>query len=60
VGTTATQQYLESDFAQNQAAVVEWTTGHVDVAPSGELAIQRGTWSVRNAGPDGTGTDSDR
>jgi ketosteroid isomerase-like protein len=51
VGNAAIQRHLESEYAENQAMVVGWTIDHVDVAASGDLAIERGTWSVQNAGP---------
>jgi uncharacterized protein (TIGR02246 family) len=60
VGNAAIQRYLESEYAENQAAVTDWTIDHIDVAASGDLVVERGTWSSRNAGPDGTGADSGR
>jgi uncharacterized protein (TIGR02246 family) len=60
VGNAAIRAHLEREFAENPAEVAEWATDHVDVASSGDLAIERGTWSVQNAGPDGTGTDGGR
>jgi uncharacterized protein (TIGR02246 family) len=60
VGTAAIIAYLTKSYEESPAAVVDWTTDQVDMSASGDLATERGTWSVKNAGPDGTGTDGGR
>jgi ketosteroid isomerase-like protein len=53
----AAQAYLAEDWAENPNGQVTWATDRVEVAASGEMAVEYGTWSITNAGPDGTGSD---
>jgi ketosteroid isomerase-like protein len=57
VGGAAIQAYLAQDWAENPTGQTTWATDRVEVAASGDIAVEYGTWSVTNAGPDGTGTD---
>jgi len=50
------EQYLES----NPAFVPNWSTDRVEIASSGDLAIEWGTWSEAGSGLDGTAEDHGR
>jgi uncharacterized protein (TIGR02246 family) len=56
-GAAAIQAYATKDYAENPKAVVEWSTDGVDVADSGEMAVERGSFSITGAGPDGKGSE---
>ena len=57
VGAAAQQAYMTQDWAENPTGQVTWATDRVEVATSGDMAVEYGTWSITSAGPDGTGTD---
>jgi uncharacterized protein (TIGR02246 family) len=57
LGPAAAQAYLAQDWAENPKGQVTWATDRVEVAASGDMAVEYGTWSITAAGPDGTGTD---
>lgn len=59
-GAAAVQAALTRTYQQNPNEVVDWTTDHVAVAASGELATESGTWTARNSGPTGTAEDRGR
>lgn len=59
-GPAAYRAYLERSFAENPSEVVDWSTDFVDVAASGDLAVEHGTWSSRGAGAGGEGEDEGR
>lgn len=54
------RQAIEAQLAQDQAAnptvVPSWSTDRVEVAASGDLAVEHGTWSETGVGADGSGT----
>lgn len=50
------QNYLE-ERQKNPNLEGDWTTERVDVASSGDLAVEYGKFKVKNAGPDGKGSD---
>jgi ketosteroid isomerase-like protein len=52
-GPAAYQAYSIKYFADNPKAVSTWTTRAVHVAPSGDLAVQTGTFTETAAGPKG-------
>lgn len=43
IGKSAVQASQESNFAANPAGTITWTTASVDVAASGDLAVERGS-----------------
>ena len=45
VGIAAIQDYMATEYANNPTARVEWTTDRVEVAASGDLAVEYGTYS---------------
>jgi uncharacterized protein (TIGR02246 family) len=45
VGSAAIQAALAAEDTQNPDETVEWTTDRVEVAPSGDLAVEQGTWT---------------
>ncbi|HLN56150.1 MAG TPA: SgcJ/EcaC family oxidoreductase [Bacteroidales bacterium] len=50
------QNYLE-ERQKNPNMEVDWTTERVDVASSGDMAVEYGKFTVKNSGPDGKGSD---
>jgi ketosteroid isomerase-like protein len=52
VGLPAIRASMESDWAENPDFTVSWTTNAVDVASSGDMAWERGSWTYD---PDGAG-----
>jgi uncharacterized protein (TIGR02246 family) len=57
VGPAAVMKHFSEEFAQNPKEVVDWSTDKVDVAASGDLAVEYGKFNVTGLGPDGTGAD---
>jgi uncharacterized protein (TIGR02246 family) len=53
-GSTAIQAYMAQDFADDPQETASWTTDRVDVAASGDLAVEHGTWTSTGGknGPD--------
>jgi len=45
VGVAAIQEYMAAEYANNPTGTVEWTTDRVEVAASGDLASEYGTYS---------------
>jgi uncharacterized protein (TIGR02246 family) len=45
VGNAAIQEYMAAEYAANPTSRVEWTTDRVEVAASGDLAAEYGTFS---------------
>lgn len=60
VGTAAIQAYMGQAFQENPGEQVEWTIDRIDVAASGDLAAEYGTWTESSSGPAGTGSDRGR
>jgi len=56
-GLAAIEASLAADHAADPNAVTTWSTDRVDVAASGDLAVEHGTWSATGLGADGSGTD---
>jgi uncharacterized protein (TIGR02246 family) len=52
MGPPAIQAQAQADFAEMPDAVVSWTPNVVTVAASGDMAYERGAWTVD---PDGAG-----
>lgn len=52
VGPAAIQTQMEADIAEMPDAEISWTTNAVQVAASGDMAYERGSWTVD---PDGMG-----
>jgi ketosteroid isomerase-like protein len=57
VGAAAAQAYLAADWAENPKGQVTWATDRVEVAASGDMGVEYGTWSLTGGGADGTATD---
>lgn len=56
-GKEAIRQFFKLDKQMNPKAVTDWTTERVEVASSGDLAVEYGSFNVKNSGPDGNGSD---
>ena len=56
-GAAAIQAHLTKTYQQNPNEVVDWATDGVEVAASGDFAVENGTWTVQNSGPSGTTED---
>jgi len=54
VGKAAIQAFLAQDFANNPNQTVHWETERVELAASGDLAVEYGTYESGGGGPDGT------
>ena len=57
VGQTAIQEFLTEYMELNPEAVSNWSTDRVDIATSGDLAIEYGSWTTTSLGPNGTEED---
>jgi uncharacterized protein (TIGR02246 family) len=57
-GRAAIEAFLIKDKAENPSSTVGWTTDRVEVAPSGDLAVEHGTWADKNLGLKGTDEDN--
>lgn len=53
VGPAAYLAYSTKFYADNPKSVTTWTTRSIQVAPSGDLAVQTGTFTETGAGPKG-------
>jgi uncharacterized protein (TIGR02246 family) len=60
VGPAAIQAANVKELAENPKRVVAWTTDSIQVAESGELAVQAGTYHFTGLGPKGDGEDKGR
>jgi ketosteroid isomerase-like protein len=47
-GHAAIQEYMAAEYTKNPTSRVEWTTDRVEVAASGDLASEYGTYSETN------------
>jgi uncharacterized protein (TIGR02246 family) len=52
-GPAAFQEFATKYYADNPKAVSTWTTRSIQVAPSGDWAVQTGTYTETGAGPKG-------
>ena len=57
VGLTAIQTQFTKDFKENPKVVSNWTTDRVEIAGSGDLAVEYGSWNDVGTGPQGTGNE---
>jgi uncharacterized protein (TIGR02246 family) len=57
IGPVAIQKSFTQTQQQNPKEVVNWTTDRVEIAASGDLAIEYGSWTDTGQGLNGTGTD---
>ncbi len=57
VGQAAIQTHIAGNHAENPSAAPHWATDRVEIAASGDLAVEHGTWSETGMGADGTGSD---
>jgi uncharacterized protein (TIGR02246 family) len=53
VGRAAIQEFLTNDFAASPDAMTNWSTERVEVAASGDLAVELGSFSSTNRGQSG-------
>jgi ketosteroid isomerase-like protein len=60
VGHAAIQETEEQYLESNPAFVPNWSTDRVEIASSGDLAVEWGTWSESGSGLDGTAEDHGR
>lgn len=60
VGPAAFQAYMEKQHAENPKSSVSWTTDKIQIAASGDLAVQTGEYSLTGLGPKGDGKDRGR
>jgi uncharacterized protein (TIGR02246 family) len=58
VGPVAIQKSFTQTQQQNPKKVANWTTDRVEIAASGDLAIEYGSWAYTGLGLNGTGTDN--
>jgi uncharacterized protein (TIGR02246 family) len=59
-GPAAYQAYSEKQYAENPKASTNWTTDTIQVVPSGDLAVQTGTYQLTGLGPKGDIEDKGR
>ena len=52
-GPAAIREFVTKYYAANPKAVNSWQTRGIEVAPSGDFAVQTGTYTETNAGPKG-------
>ena len=57
VGPTAIQEFIANDLTANPMQTFDWRTYRVEVATSGDLAVEYGTYLHENRGPDGAEED---
>lgn len=57
VGIAAITKHYSDDLVQNPKQVVDWSTDKVDVATSGDMAVEYGKYNVTGLGTDGKGSD---
>jgi uncharacterized protein (TIGR02246 family) len=57
VGQTSIQEYLIEYMELNPEAVPNWSIDRVEIATSGDLAIEYGSWTTTSLGPNGTEED---
>ena len=60
VGLGGIQVQITKDFKDNPKLVTNWTTDHVTISASGDLAVEYGSWNDTGRGPEGTGSDNGR
>jgi len=56
-GSDAIRKYLSEQGQKNPKEVVDWSTDRVDIANSGELAVEYGKFTSKNAGLSGNESD---
>ena len=59
-GPAGYQALRERDLKENPKHMPSWTTDRIQVAASGDLAVQTGTYNVTGLGPKGDVTDTGR
>jgi ketosteroid isomerase-like protein len=60
VGLAGIQAQYTKDFKDNPKLVPNWTTDHVTISASGDLAVEYGSWNDTGRGTEGTGIDNGR
>jgi uncharacterized protein (TIGR02246 family) len=56
-GHDAIRKHFTVSNEQNPEEEVDWKTDRVEIASSGDLAVEYGKFDVKKTGPDGKGTD---
>lgn len=51
------RKYFNEQGQKNMKEVVDWSTDHVDIANSGELAVEYGNYTSKNGGESGNESD---
>jgi uncharacterized protein (TIGR02246 family) len=57
VGPDAIKKHFTEQDAKSPKADVTWTTERVEVASSGDMAVEYGKYNVKGLGPNGTDSD---
>jgi uncharacterized protein (TIGR02246 family) len=57
VGPAAIKKHFADQDARSPKADVSWSTERVEVASSGDMAVEYGKYSVKGMGPKGTDSD---
>ena len=57
VGPTPIQEFIANNLAANPMQTTDWSPDRVEVATSGDLAVEYGTYLDENHGPDGAEED---
>lgn len=60
VGPAAFQAYMEKQYTENPKSNITWTTNAIQVAASGDVATQTGSYHLTGVGPKGDGEDKGR
>ena len=60
MGPEAFQTFTAKEFADNPQMEITWTTDKIQMAESGDLAVQTGEYHVMHLGPKGDGEDKGR
>ncbi len=60
VGPAAIKKQFAEQDAKSPKADIDWTTENVEVASSGDMAVEYGKYNVKGMGPAGTESDEGR
>jgi uncharacterized protein (TIGR02246 family) len=56
-GQAAIREMYAQYYEQNPELIPDWSTERIEIAASGDLAVEYGNWNSSNGGPDGTDSD---
>ena len=57
IGQTTIRKYLSQELEQNPKMIANWTADRIEIAASGDLAIEYGSWTATGLGLTGTEED---